>query len=48
MKKNTVLKHSFFPCTEDFATPSLEVSGNEFEYGENKIERERESIISST
>jgi hypothetical protein len=47
-KKPQYQKHSFFPHSEDFAALSLEFSGNEFEYGKNKIERERESIISST
>ena len=30
-KKTQYQKHSFFPHSEDFAAPSLEFSGNEFE-----------------
>jgi hypothetical protein len=30
-KKTQYQKHSFFPRSEDFAAPSLEFSGNEFE-----------------
>jgi hypothetical protein len=45
-KKTQYQKHSFFPRSEDFAAPSLEFSGNEFERARIKL-REKEDQLSA-